>query len=84
MPETYGSDDRDQLLAALRKVPTGQRTVLVLRFWEDQSVEQTAELLGTSPSTVRSQTSRGLVALRQALADEGLPGAFSLQEQEQP
>jgi len=72
---------REVLLGALRQVPPGQRAVLVLRFFEDFSVEQTAEALRTSSGNVKSQTSRGLVALRQALADQGLTYAFDLQEQ---
>ena len=63
---------RQELIAALREVPRGQRVVLVLRFWEDQSVEQTAAALGTSQGNVKSQTSRGLDALRAALARRGL------------
>jgi RNA polymerase sigma-70 factor (sigma-E family) len=58
--------DRDRLMAALARVPRGQRAVLVLRYWEDLSIEQTAQALGTSPSNVRSQSSRGLEALRAA------------------
>jgi RNA polymerase sigma-70 factor (sigma-E family) len=72
---------REVLLAALLKVPPGQRAVLVLRFFEDFSVEQTAEALRTSSGNVKSQTSRGLVALRTALANQGLTDAFNLQEQ---
>ncbi|GAA1950764.1 SigE family RNA polymerase sigma factor [Catenulispora subtropica] len=59
---------RGALVAALRALPAGQRAVLVLRFWEDQSVEETARLLGCSPGTVKSQTARGLTALRAVLA----------------
>jgi RNA polymerase sigma-70 factor (sigma-E family) len=59
--------DRDQLMQALRLVPKGQRAVLVLRYWEDLSVEQTAQILGTGANNVRSQASRGLDALRTAL-----------------
>lgn len=65
--------DRDRVLAALRTVPPGQRAVLVLRYWDDLSIEQTAQLLGTTSGTVKSQASRGLVALRAALADEAVP-----------
>ena len=59
--------DRDRLMAALARVPKGQRAVLVLRYWEDLSIEQTAQALGTTPSNVRSQASRGLNTLRAAL-----------------
>ncbi len=59
--------DRGQLMAALARVPKGQRAVLVLRYWDDLSIEQTANTLGTSASNVRSQASRGLDALRAAL-----------------
>jgi RNA polymerase sigma factor (sigma-70 family) len=76
-----GSDERDKLLAALRQVPPGQRAVLVLRFWEDLSVEQTAQILDSSTGTVKSQTSRGLSALRAALDAQGLPAPITLQEQ---
>lgn len=60
------------LVVALREVPPGQRAVLVLRFWDDLSVEQAAAALGTSTGNVKSQTSRGLVALRAALAAQGV------------
>lgn len=59
--------DRDRLMSGLARVPSGQRAVLVLRYWEDLSIEQTAQALGTTPSNVRSQASRGLDALRAAL-----------------
>jgi len=73
--------DRENLLDALRAVPPRQRAVLVLRYWEDLSVEQTAQLLGTSAGTVKSQTSRGLVSLRAALAERGMAHTLNLQEQ---
>ncbi|NYF57828.1 SigE family RNA polymerase sigma factor [Micromonospora purpureochromogenes] len=53
--------------AALAAVPPGQRVVLVLRFYADLSVEQTAEVLGCSTGNVKSQTARGLAALRRRL-----------------
>lgn len=53
---------------ALARVPPGQRAVLVLRFYADLSVDQTAELLGCSPGNVKSQASHGLAALRRALS----------------
>lgn len=57
-------DDRLLLIQALRSVPPKQRTVLVLRFWEDLGVAETAELMHCAPGTVKSQTSEGLRALR--------------------
>jgi RNA polymerase sigma-70 factor (sigma-E family) len=56
-------DDVD-VLALLARLPRGRRAVLVLRFYCDLSVEQTAEILGLSLGTVKSQTARGLQMLR--------------------
>jgi RNA polymerase sigma-70 factor (sigma-E family) len=58
------AEDRLVLLAALAKVPPRQRAVLVLRYWEDLSVEDTARALGCSDGTVKSQAARGLQTLR--------------------
>ncbi|UWE13318.1 SigE family RNA polymerase sigma factor [Actinacidiphila bryophytorum] len=56
--------DLRQALAAL---PPRQRATLVLRYYHDLSVEQTADALGCSAGNVKSQTSRGLRALRRVL-----------------
>ena len=61
--------ERDAVLRALARLAPRQRATVVLRFWEDLSVEQTAHLLGCSPGTVRSQTTRGLATLRGLLLD---------------
>jgi RNA polymerase sigma-70 factor (sigma-E family) len=60
-------EDRLDLAQALDLLPVGQRAVLVLRFWEDWSVEEVAIALAISAGTVKSRTSRGLEALRLAL-----------------
>ncbi|MFF0267667.1 SigE family RNA polymerase sigma factor [Kribbella sp. NPDC004536] len=69
-PPSGHADERLVLLEALAKVPPRQRAVLVLRYWEDQSVEQTAELLDCSAGTVKSQAARGLATLRDLLEEE--------------
>lgn len=61
--------DRHLVTDALAELPLRQRQVIVLRFVEDLSVEQTADLLGCSAGTVKSQTSRALTRLRELLAD---------------
>lgn len=63
-PAAGSPDDRLDLSAALRAVPPQQRAVVVLRYWEGLSVQQTAALLGIAPGTVKSQAARGLAALR--------------------
>lgn len=64
--------DRDVLWKHVKALPTRQRAVLVLRFYEDMSEAQTAALLNISPGTVKSQSSRALSTLRQRLAAEGV------------
>ena len=58
-------EDRLDLAAALRAVPAQQRAAVVLRYWEGLSIEQTAALLRVAPGTVKSQSARGLAALRE-------------------
>ena len=57
-------DDREEMLAALRRLPRQQRAVLVLRYYEDLSEVDIAELLGISPGTVKSHTHKALATLR--------------------
>ena len=55
---------RAALMAALADLPARQRACVVLRYFEDLSVADTAAVLGCSEGTVKSQTSRALVSLR--------------------
>lgn len=66
-PAAAPPPDEHGLLTLLRTLPAHQRAVLVLRFFCDLSVEETAETLGVPTGTVKSQTSRGLEALRSVI-----------------
>lgn len=60
--------ERNMLVrSALAAVPPRQRTVLILRYFQDLSVEQTAAALGCSTGNVKSQAARGLATLRRRL-----------------
>ncbi|GIF96827.1 SigE family RNA polymerase sigma factor [Catellatospora citrea] len=60
--------ERTALWQLLATLPRSQRTVLVLRFFEDLDDRQIAELTGRSPATVRVHAHRGLTQLRSRLA----------------
>ncbi|NUT52887.1 MAG: SigE family RNA polymerase sigma factor [Saccharothrix sp.] len=60
--------DRAQLLDLLDGLPPRRRAAVVLRLYLDLSVEETAEILGCSVGTVKSQTARGLDTLRASAA----------------
>jgi RNA polymerase sigma-70 factor (sigma-E family) len=57
------------VLAALATLPPKARAVVVLRYWADLSIEDTAQVLGCSPGNVRSQSVRALSKLRVVLGD---------------
>jgi RNA polymerase sigma-70 factor (sigma-E family) len=61
---TDAADTRIALRAALLKLPPRQRAVLVLRFFEDHTEAQAADLLDVTIGTVKSQTAKGLARLR--------------------
>ncbi|WP_329089481.1 MULTISPECIES: SigE family RNA polymerase sigma factor [unclassified Streptosporangium] len=61
---------RHALMDALRDLPPRQRAVVVLRYWEDLSEAQTAEILGCSTGTVKSQAFKALAKLRPAIGGE--------------
>jgi RNA polymerase sigma-70 factor (sigma-E family) len=63
---TAGVDDVMTVRRALAALPPRQRAVLVLRYLEDRSEQDTADLLGCSVGTVKSQASKALAKLRNA------------------
>jgi RNA polymerase sigma-70 factor (sigma-E family) len=67
---TSSSAERDLLSRCLAQVPSRQRACLVLRYFDDLSVSDTAVVLGCSEGTVKSQTARGLVTLQTVYARE--------------
>ena len=69
-PPAASLEERDRVWATVRRLPPGQRACLALRFYEDLSERETAEVLGCSVGTVKSQTSRALARLRKELRDE--------------
>lgn len=67
---TSAVDDRDLTRRLIAGLPPKQRAAIALRYYEDLSDEQIAELLGCRTGTVRSYLSRGLATLREALPAE--------------
>jgi RNA polymerase sigma-70 factor (sigma-E family) len=65
-------DDRLDLRDALAQLTKRQRATVLLRFWADASVAETADALGCSEGTVKSQTARALAVLRANLSDPAL------------
>jgi RNA polymerase sigma-70 factor (sigma-E family) len=57
----------DVLADAIRTLPARQRAVVVLRFYEQMSEREIAEVLGCRPGTVKSSCARGLAALRKVI-----------------
>lgn len=67
--------DSELFRQALAEVPPKQRTVLVLRYYEGLDVASAATAMGISEGTVKSQTARGLAALRTAVEALGETGS---------
>ncbi|WP_217493933.1 SigE family RNA polymerase sigma factor [Humibacillus sp. DSM 29435] len=66
--------DRDEMVRALAALPPRRRACVVLRYYHDLSVNETAEALGCSEGTVKSQTSQALATLRSLLGDAAMEG----------
>ena len=73
LPEGVGLDPAEAVathhavVAALRTVPPRQRAAIVLRYYHDLTEAQTADLMGNSVGTVKSQVAAGLKRLRESL-----------------
>ena len=67
LPDTA---DRQVLWTAMKELSARQRAAIVLRYYEDLSEAQTAEVLGCPVGTVKSLTSRGIVRLREELGKD--------------
>lgn len=74
--DNAGTAERMALRHALLQLAPRQRAVIVLRFFEDRTQAETAELLGCSPGTVKSQTAKALTRLR-SIAPELLEESLS-------
>jgi RNA polymerase sigma-70 factor (sigma-E family) len=65
-------DLRLTMLDALTQLPARDRAIVILRYFEDYSVEQVADVLDLPVSVVKSQTKRSLLKLREVLAADQL------------
>ena len=74
-PDRADATEPTDLWTAMERLPRRMRAVVVLRYFEDLTEVQTAEALGCSVGTVKSQASKALAKLRidPALAQEGDP-----------
>jgi RNA polymerase sigma-70 factor (sigma-E family) len=72
---SHDSDTSMDLQAAIAALPVRQRATLVLRFYCDLNVDQSAEVLSCTPGTVKSQTAKALATLRRRLGPDGTDAA---------
>lgn len=63
------SEEQRVVAAALRKLPRRQREAVVLRYYLDLSIEETAQVMRISPGTVKSATHRALAAVGRILKE---------------
>jgi len=68
--ESYRIGESERVWRAMLDLPARQRAALVLRFYEDRSVAETAALLGVPVGTVKSTVARGLERLHRELGDD--------------
>ncbi|WP_433261740.1 SigE family RNA polymerase sigma factor [Micromonospora vinacea] len=67
--EEHPAELRMTLLDAVATLPLRDRAIIVLRYWDDLSVETTAEVVGVSTAVVKSQSMRSLNRLRELLGE---------------
>ncbi|WP_367321079.1 SigE family RNA polymerase sigma factor [Streptomyces sp. HUAS ZL42] len=75
LPEVAHAGDGDMplrltLLEALGRLPAKDRAVVVLRYWEDRSIEETADAMNASSAAVRTRCVRALGRLRELLGED--------------
>lgn len=74
LPDVPGADHdtslRLTLIEALGRLPVKDRAVVVLRYWEDRSIEETADVMNASSAAVRTRSVRALGRLRQLLGED--------------
>lgn len=73
VPLKVEAPELDELWAVLARLPHRRRVALVLRFYEDLSVEEIARIMRCRPGTVSSLLHRGLADLRKGMTDEARP-----------
>jgi RNA polymerase sigma-70 factor (sigma-E family) len=80
-----GIDDQAQFKWALSALPPRQRAVLILRYWDDLSEREVAEILHCPIGTVKSTTSRGVAELRNLLgrSDNVIPISLGTKDDEE-
>ena len=61
------------MLQAINRLPLNQRIAVILRYYEDLTVEEIADHLKASPSTVRSWLSRAMGELRVSIGESERP-----------
>ncbi|MEV7077963.1 SigE family RNA polymerase sigma factor [Streptomyces sp. NPDC093516] len=77
--DPFAAVDLERSLSlAVQRLPARQRAVVVLRYFEGLSVQETAQLLGCRPGTVKSQAARALNTLRAEL--DVMPGGWKESE----
>lgn len=64
------SEERRQVLRALRRLPDRQREALILRYYLDLSEAETASAMRISRGAAKSNAARGIAALRLLLGEE--------------